>query len=126
MIKKVNFDQVQQEIIREICLIQIESLDNVLAQEIDILTRMSDKGINVSLKDIQDEVASGKRVFEQLRNSPSSFQLLDHIHLSTFKHILLNFYDEEEMPDSDISYRKSLAGLWKKLFLMDFLKLHQQ
>ena len=126
MIKKVNFDQVQQEIIREICLIQIESLDNVLAQEIDILTRMSDKGINVFLKDIQDEVASGKRVFEQLRNSPSSFQLLDHIHLSTFKHILLNFYDEEEMPDSDISYRKSLAGLWKKLFLMDFLKLHQQ
>ena len=108
----------QKIIVREICSIQFESLNDILLQtdlgEDDSGERYEDilKEFGCSRKDFDKELIDTIAKFKEIYKDPEEVYTLEELDLIVFKHVLHNFRHKWED-----QYPKALDNLWNKLFI---------
>lgn len=107
---KANFTQLQHDIIRDICNVQIQSLLRV-AMEKSTIDYAEQMGIKINEAYVDEAISEMLREFDKLKHDPSRVFHLSKEYISMFKHILLN-YDERY---SNGIYNDHKCDLWKKI-----------
>jgi hypothetical protein len=108
-----NFTPEQQEIIRDICDIRIQSflrvaMDNRINTTIGNLIEIKDREIDEIISDYL-------RTFDNLKANPNILFQLDNISISLIKTELLN----NDKRYSNDPYYTNKHNLWRKLFLFE-------
>lgn len=108
----------QRIIVRKICSIQFESLNDILLQtdlgEDDTGEKYEDilREFGCSRKDFDEELIDTIVKFKEIHKDPERVYTLEELDLIVFKHILYNFRHKWED-----QYPKALNNLWNKLFI---------
>lgn len=114
---KAKFTYQQQEIVKEICDIQIQSLLR-LSMKNKVKKYLNEMGLYISDEEIAENVSEMIRQFDMLKLKPNCLLSLDDVYLSLVKHILTN-YDEEFSSFDLVDHKRNL---WVKLNINDNFK----
>src|SRR3990167_6166337 len=114
MVNNIEFTPNQQQIIRDICKTQIESLTRLYEQDsaTDVELVLAQYGADKI--DFKLEVASTIEKFRSIIYDPTSLPRLEVLNISIFRHILANV--EHEYIDR---WPNAVGNLWVKLFLLE-------
>ena len=119
-----SLSAIQEEIIKEACLLQQESFDRIATQifeenEQDSLYLFLLEQHGVSLETYIKELTSCKRRIGEIIEIPERVFELKDLDISLFRHVLFNCMDKWRK-----THPVALKGIWRKLFLKeDFDKL---
>lgn len=116
MLKKVTvaLNKVEQKLIRKVATLQLESYRAILTGDTseDILMYCIEN--EIAMQDLRDSVERDKLQFEHLITHPYNFPSLCEEHISIFKHILYNNFEQPKY----IKCRKRISHI------LDLLEAH--
>jgi hypothetical protein len=108
----------QEQIIEDICEIQIKSLLRISSQ--NGCKKYADKiGIEIDNLKVNSDISEMLRVFDKLKSKPDSIVSLGSRHLASIKHILLNF----DHRYSNKGHKDAKTNLWKKISISENFNL---
>ena len=109
-----NFNKESQDIIKEMCRIQIQSFKDIC--NIDTLIEIRDVGYDVTLEDLNADTASQIEEYTEVLRCPNKLFILDEVNLGLFKHNLFNEYYET-------SEQGKAADIWRALTVLDEIEI---
>ena len=118
------FSEIQQKIIKEVCSIQFQSLEDIFASP---ELKDEDKGIDYDLileqhgctrKHFDEELKKTYKKFQEIEKDPTKVLYLAEWDIKVFRHILYHWRSQWER-----EYPKALANLWDTLFIIGSINL---
>lgn len=111
-----EFTPLQQKIIRQICTIQLESLERLLENrghnEQDLIMVLIQN--EISQDEFRETLISRMHSFEIIKADPQQLPTMNDIDISVFRHVLCNL--EHLYKDR---YPKAIANIWNRLFILE-------
>lgn len=118
----IIFDELspeQQEIVKQICFIQLNSLrriyNNQHHSDQDIIMVLIENDIDEDA--FKDKVEEKLNNFKSLHKNPNNLGKLNNIDLSAFRHLLAQIEDTYKE-----KYPKAVSNLWNRLFIIEDMK----
>lgn len=113
---KVHWEPIEEEIIRQVVQIQLESLEGLLYDP-ESEEEMDDVCEEYSIERVmmEEKVLCNILVFKDLKENPEDLFELDPEDLSTVKHILTDFMDNKIC-------ESVMKNIWRKVFLIEQLQ----
>jgi len=112
--------EAQKVIIREICLIQFEALENVLGK-VDLGQHPIGQSyeelfidLGITRKEFDEELKLAHKAFKKVNENPEEIYRLQDLDLLTLRYILNKFNHKWET-----RFPKALHNLWQKLYVWE-------